>query len=274
MRSWIANRPVAAFFILAILFSWTCWFSLISRGLQVGRGSEASHFPGLLGPLLAAFAMSAVRDGRAGPLNLFRRMFQPGLRWPANLLLGLSPLLFGLIAFAALAFMGQELPEAAGFTAYPGLPAGLSLPMVCLLVFLVSGYGEEVGWRGFALDPLLAKYGEFRGTLVLAGLWLVWHLPVFWLNETMAALLGPMVLGWIFGLFAGAFVLTHVYLLSGSSILIVALWHASYNMLVAPAAGEGIPAAIISSLVSVWGIIVAVLWWKQSQGLIRRKTAS
>ena len=260
MRTWIARKPLLSFYILAILISWGYWFYMIASGQHVGRGSAASHFPGLLGPLLAAFIVTGLTQGRAGLADLGRRMLLPGKHWQRNLLLALSPLLLGACTFAGLALCGQPWPTAAGFAEYPGLPQGLSLAGVVLMVLFVGSYGEEAGWRGFALDPLLAQYGNFRGTLLLALLWLIWHLPLFILNEAMRELPGPMLIGWILGLSAGAFVLSQLYLASGRSILIVALWHAGYNMLVAPAAGAGLPAAVLSSIVMLWGIIVAVGW--------------
>jgi membrane protease YdiL (CAAX protease family) len=57
---------------------------------------------------------------------------------------------------------------------YSGLPP-LGLPAIVLLVLLFNGFGEETGWRGFALEPLQARFGPVTGTLVLAALWAGWH---------------------------------------------------------------------------------------------------
>lgn len=78
----------------------------------------------------------------------------------------------------------------------------------------------------------------------------------------MAALGGPILLGWALGFLCGAFVLAHVYLFTGHSIFWVATWHAVYNMMVAPAAGQGLPAAIVTTAVMLWGIVVAIRWWR------------
>lgn len=61
----------------------------------------------------------------------------------------------------------------------------------------------------------------------------------------MAALVGPVLIGWLFALVCGAFVLAQVYLATGHSVLCVALWHAAYNTMVAGEAGTGLPAALI-----------------------------
>jgi membrane protease YdiL (CAAX protease family) len=139
---------------------------------------------------------------------------------------------------------------------------------VLLAVLLINGFGEEVGWRGFLLHRLVREYSPFISTLVIGFCWLLWHLPLFWLNEGMAALAGPAMLGWGVGLICGAFVLSFVYIAGGSNILAVAVWHTTFDLVAATPAGTGAPAAIISTVVMLWGILVAFRWWRRTLGPI------
>ncbi len=42
----------------------------------------------------------------------------------------------------------------------------------------ISGpLNEEFGWRGYALDRLLIKFGFLKGSLILGFIWAIWHLP-------------------------------------------------------------------------------------------------
>ncbi len=68
-------------------------------------------------------------------------------------------------------------------------------------------------------------------------------------------------MGWLFGLTAGSTVLTWLYNSTGGSILMVALWHGMFNFITASQAGEGILAAVLSTLVMVWAVVV-VIWFK------------
>lgn len=136
--------------------------------------------------------------------------------------------------------------------------------MMFLIALVFNGYGEEVGWRGFATKHLVPRLGKLRATLVVAALWLVWHAPLFWLNANMQELVGPVLLGWALGLVCGAFVLADLYLASGQSILVVAVWHTLYNFTVATPAGTGTPAAVISALVMAWGVYIAFSWWRNA----------
>jgi len=47
-----------------------------------------------------------------------------------------------------------------------------------ILISLISGpLNEEFGWRGYALDRLMAKFGFLKGSLMLGFVWAIWHLP-------------------------------------------------------------------------------------------------
>lgn len=176
--------------------------------------------------------------------------------------LALSPLALGAAACIVMLALGQPIPAAAAFARYPGLPAPWPLAAVVAAVVLVNGFGEETGCRGFLTERLLPRHGHLRSTLWVALLWSVWHLPLFWLNAGMAAQMGPILMGWLFALFCGAFVWAQVYLVTGHCILCVALWHAAFNLLVSSESDTGSFAAIISTAVMVWGFVVALRWWR------------
>lgn len=263
MRTWIAKRPAASFYVLTLTLSWGYWLTLLAQGRRVEPGSAVTHFPGLLGPMLAAMAVTAAIGGRRALIELFGRMFRLGLGWPSRLVLALSPLVLGAVAFAAMRFLGKPFPSADAFAQFPGLPRDWPLAAVVAAVIVINGFGEETGWRGFLTEHLLPTQGRMRATLWVALLWSFWHLPLFWLNASMAELVGPVLIGWLFALVCGAFVLAQVYLATGHSILCVALWHAGYNMMVATEIGTGLPAAIVGTAVMVWGAIVAARWWRR-----------
>lgn len=262
MRAWIVKRPAVSFYVLTLTLSWGYWLTLLLQGQRVEPGSSVTHFPGLLGPMLAAMAITAVIGGRTALHELFGRMFQVGPHWPSKLMLALSPLALGAVAFAALQLLGKPLPSAAAFAHFPGLPEHWPLAAVVAAVVVVNGFGEETGWRGFLTERLLHTQGRFRASLWVGLLWSLWHLPLFWLNTSMSMLVGPVLIGWLFALVCGAFVLAQVYLATGHSILCVALWHAGYNMMVATEIGTGVPAAIVGTAVMAWGAVVAVRWWR------------
>ncbi len=262
MQTWIIKRPAVSFYVLAITLSWGYWLTLLALGQHVVTGGSVTHFPGLLGPMLAAMIVTAAIGGSTALRELLGRMWWLRPRWPLKLMWALSPLALGAAALAGMRFVGQPLPSTDAFTHFPGLPEHWPLAAVIATVVLVNGFGEETGWRGFLTERLLPAHGRFRATVSVALLWSLWHLPLFWLSAGMATLKGPVLIGWWFALFCGAFVLAQVYLATGHSILCAALWHAGYNMWVATEIGTAIPAALVGGAVMVWGAVVAVRWWR------------
>ena len=144
------------------------------------------------------------------------------------------------------------------FAIYSGLPP-LGLPAVLLLVLLFNGFGEETGWRGFALEPLQRRYGPVSGTLILAVLWAGWHTPTFFVVETYRTMTVPMIIGGFgLGICAGAIVLSRIAQRTGGSIQAAALWHALYNMTSATAASGGVIAAVTTTCVMVWATVLLI----------------
>jgi membrane protease YdiL (CAAX protease family) len=262
MKNWITARPVTSYYLLTLVISWGYWFALIAQGKTVMPGTTASHLPGLLGPAFSAIILTISLDGQAGIRDLFARMLRWRSAWPWGILLALSPFPVAIVVFLVLHTLGQPLPSLSDFQTFPGVPGKLSFWWLLPVVLISNGYGEEIGWRGFIMEKWLPRYGKFGTTIRITLLWTLWHFPTFILNQSMAALVGPMLLGWVLGLACGAFVLAHLYLLSGRSILVLAVWHVAYNMVVATPPGSGIPAAIITTIVMFWGAVVAWNWWR------------
>jgi len=216
--------------------------------------------------MIAAAIVTSVAFGRRSLLDLLESAVvlpRPRVR---NALLALSPVFIGGAAFLALALTGAPLPSLDAFGIYPGTPPGTPLPLLLLAVLVLNGYGEEAGWRGFATRMLAERLGKFRATLAVAALWIVWHLPLFWLNASMQDLVGPVLLGWAFGILCAAFLLAGLYFASRNSILVVAVWHTLYNFAVATPAGVGVPAAVITTAVMVWGAYFAFVWRREARG--------
>ena len=98
--------------------------------------------------------------------------------------------------------------------------------------FLSGPFSEELGWRGFALDPLLKRYGFTKANLILGLVWGIWHLPLFFMPQTWHGQIGFSLTGfWMFiimtlGL---SFIMGWVYVNTNRSILAAILMHLSSN---------------------------------------------
>ncbi len=266
MRAWIQRHQLLTFFALAYALTWADWLPMAAAGMRVAPGSAVTHFPGLLGPAIAALLTPLLGADSAAFRALVRRLVHvPKPRW-RFCVCSLSPLLFLVAALPIAVASGVDIPRLGDFARYPGLPP-LGLPAVFALVLLCNGFGEETGWRGFALPRLQARFGPLGGTLLLAVLWAGWHAPSFFVVETyrsMTPLL--LVFGFGLGLISGAIVLSHVAHLTGGSVLAAALWHACYNMTSATSASRGIVAAVATTGVMAWAAAVLLAEWRRPPG--------
>jgi membrane protease YdiL (CAAX protease family) len=243
-----SGLALIAFFTLAIAWSWAWWIPLAVSGEVVARGAGwPTHVPGLFGPMLAALVVLA-SFGRSRALAAWARSLTRVPRDARWLTVAIAPLAFLTLGLAVAALAGG-LPPAKDFTRFSGMAPGAAL-----LILLLGAWGEEAGWRGFALPRLQARLGALRATLLLAMLWALWHAPLFLIVQGYRDFSPMTVPGFLIGLTAGALVLTAIFNHTGGSVLAVALWHAIYNISSASDGDDGAVAAIVTACVIVWGM--------------------
>ena len=151
----------------------------------------------------------------------------------------LSPIAYLAVALAVMAASGKAVPSGADFARFSGLPSGLGIVGVALLIVVVGGFGEETGWRGYALPQLQKRFSSLTSTLILAGLWAGWHIPQFFALHSYKEFSAGMGIGFVFGLACGAIVATSLYNHTGGSILAVVVWHGLYNVVGGTTAATG-----------------------------------
>lgn len=233
LRAMARARPLTYFFLLANGLSWVAWVPYILS--QNGLGIWDYRFPAILGttqvlgvlpgaylgPIGAAFAMTALVDGRTGLRAWTRRLWRwrVGGRWYAITLLSVPA---GML-LTGLAFSGGQVaaPSAAALTAF--------VPML-LFQMITTGLAEEPGWRDFALPRLQSRFSPLRAAFVLGPLWGVWHFPLFlteWGGYPEASWTRPLA----FFTFCVAFniVMSWVFNRTGQSLPLSMLMHVGGN---------------------------------------------
>jgi membrane protease YdiL (CAAX protease family) len=248
------NRDLALYFIVAYAISWAIGIplALAHQGITPPILPPWSHYLIAYGPMLSALLVTLATRGREGVNALWIRLtnLRLGAIW---WLIALSPLIIGLIvALGMNALAGASITFAQLGEVHFLPPLGIGALFLWLFTF---GIGEEIGWRGFALPRLQRGHNALTATAILAGLWALWHLPqYFYLFDPSIAV------GWAIGLFAGAIVFTWLFNSTGGSILIVAVWHGCFNYITASTAGNGVLAAVVSTIVMVWAVVVVFLY--------------
>jgi membrane protease YdiL (CAAX protease family) len=173
------GHPVLVFFGLTFLVSGAAAAPLIAslHGLLPVTVPPLLGLVAAVGPGLAALATAALEGGRTGA----RRLLDSALQWRVGIGWYLAVLLFGplvlAVTFALNARLGAPFPSVV-----QRLPNFLPL---FLILTLQTGFGEELGWRGFAQRRLQATFGPIRAALLVGIVWSLWHLPLFLIPGSM-----------------------------------------------------------------------------------------
>ncbi len=108
---------------------------------------------------------------------------------------------------------------------FPGLPVWL----YWLAVLVFYGFGEEIGWRGFALPLLQSRFHPVVATLLLSLIWASGTGRSSCFPPGFPCSI-PGMAGWFASLVTGAFLLTFLFNASGGSVLVVAIFHATMDI--------------------------------------------
>lgn len=142
------------------------------------------------------------------------------------------------------------------------------------LVCLVNGVGEELGWRGFAVERLAKRHSLVATALIIALVWAPWHLPAFFLSASFRTFAVADVVGWAIGLTAGSVVLAWLYRGSGGSVLRVSAWHTAFNVTSATPAASGAVAAASSTVVMIAALTIVTVELRRRRRGRQRAPAS
>lgn len=203
------------------------------------------------GFIFASVIMTRLTLGKDGVVALLKRYVQwrVGWKWYLAAFL-LAPSLIVLAVYINAALVGVP-PDFSTVMAHKIFGGAVYLPFFILPFFLVDliANGEEIGWRGYVLPRLQAKYSALTSTLILGVIWGFWHLPKYLSHWNTVSFAWFMV-----HTMAYAVILTWLYNNTKGSLLLVAISHASSNT-----AGVFMPMANTVSSENMGAYIIFVL---------------
>jgi membrane protease YdiL (CAAX protease family) len=211
--SLVRRHPLITFFVLAYALAWWLWI-LYAFGITFLGPILA------LGPFLAAIIVTAITRGTAGLKALLSRMvrWRVGLGWYAAALL--LPVGVYVVAVSLNILLGASASTAEQFGSWY-----LIFPLFAYsLLFPLSGaFGEELGWRGYALPRVQARLWALSAALIIGVIQTAWHLPLFMSDRSTSPV--PLIVGYMgLGILA-----TWVFNNTRGSVLMTMLLHASFN---------------------------------------------
>ncbi|WP_123056250.1 CPBP family intramembrane glutamic endopeptidase [Virgibacillus profundi] len=103
------------------------------------------------------------------------------------------------------------------------------LLLIAFLDSLVRGpLGEELGWRGYALNELQKKYSPLRSALIVGVLWGLWHIPLWFATGYTGVSLIKYILLFMIGILSFSIIVTLFYNLNKNLVIPIVI-HQLFN---------------------------------------------
>jgi membrane protease YdiL (CAAX protease family) len=244
------SRSPLKFFVLA--------FALSIPFLLIGAATGLELLPRLpiaaimtVCPVTAALILVHRENGTAGMTALLRRSVdykRIGAKvWYAPVLL-LMPCTMAL-SYGLMRLMGVPLPA----PTFPPLTA-----LALFVLFFIAALGEELGWSGYALDPMQVRWGALQAGILLGLGWAAFHIVAL----VQAHRSPTWIAWWCLGTVATRVVMVWLYNNTGRSVFAAALFHATINVtwMLFPVQGSYFDPRVTGSIMAFVAAMVAVIW--------------
>ena len=177
-----SEHNLLRFVITTFMFSWLIWLPavLVSYGLfsipedRIKMITMPLAGIGVFGPMTGALLAIRRELGKGAIKEYLKSFLDFRLGWKVYVL---PFLILGLSTFGA-----WVIPEWFGEERLPMLtPSIWVFPPYLVLMILIGGGQEEIGWRGYAMSRLEDSLGLWLGNLLLGIIWAVWHIPLWFI---------------------------------------------------------------------------------------------
>ena len=244
------NRSPLAFFALVFGLSFPFWLMGAATDLLLMPGLSASALMAF-SPMAAALILVYRENKAAGVMELLAKSLDfkriKAKRWyvPIFLLMpGVSVVVYGLMHW-----MGMPLPA-------PQVSVVAALLM--FIAFFAGALGEELGWSGYVLDPMQARWSALRAGVTLGLVAILWHLvPLLLLHRPPA-----WIAWWCLYAVAARVLIVWLYNNTGKSVCAVALFHATLNLsyMLFPIYGSHFDMRLAGLVMAFAAAVVTVVW--------------
>ena len=227
------QRELTFYFLATLLISWAV--SLPAVILSV-RGNPDFNFLVKVNtyvPSLVAIFFVLRFSGKSETINALKKIVRVrfNYKWYLFIFLLVPSLLLAAYFISQLFF--ETAFQSVLFPIIKEQPLSIVLVFVYLM-FLEGPFGEEFGWRGFALNKMLGILNPIKASLILGFIWTIWHLPSFFITGTIQndlaknGLLIAFLIYLIYTLSLSLFI-TIVFIKTNRSVFAAILFHTVAN---------------------------------------------
>jgi membrane protease YdiL (CAAX protease family) len=249
-------RSPLKFFLLVFALSLPFWLAgtLTERQLLPGLPVAALMF---VCPAIAAVILARREHPISGAATLMKRAFDfkriKGKFWYAPILLLMPGV--AILQYAWMRWQGVLLP----------IPQYTVVATAAMsLAFFVAALGEELGWSGYAIDPMQARLKALSASILLGLVWAVWHVvPLVQARRTPV-----WIAWWSLGTVATRVLIVWVYNNTGKSVFGAAVFHATGNIAwqLFPIHGSHFNPRVNGLILALVAIVVVAVWGPRTLG--------
>lgn len=257
MKSTHSTKKIGSFFQLTILFTLPAYILIALTGMNIILSEEMvfAFVPlSVIAPICAALVLTYRESGKIGVKKLLKRSFDykrvknKKWYWPAIFLM---PFVFSLVSVVVYLFELECLPAIMPLIAAP----------IAFVMFFFSALTENIGWMGYAFEPMSKRWGVFKSTMLLGIFWGLWHVPMLFFSMPKI----EMIVAQVVVLIALRSIIVWLYSNTGKSIFITIVIHAIYNVCMVVIPANFVVTAIIMSIVAA---LIMFYWSRNNKAVI------
>ena len=223
------NYKALTFFILTYIITWVSWFS--TRFIQAQLIKEILFIVGLIAPCVIALILIYTSKDK-NLKNIFinklinLRLIQLNTL-PALILIPPISIIIAILLSLPFGFSIDQFTLAKSFSFNIGT-------MPTLLILFFASCFEELGWRGYGIESLMAKFNYFYSTIIFSIVWAMWHFPLFFVIHSYHYNIlqsNPLfALNFMIGVIPFTFIINWLWKKNNYSILIAIIFHFNTNI--------------------------------------------
>ncbi|MFX1570083.1 MAG: type II CAAX prenyl endopeptidase Rce1 family protein [Promethearchaeota archaeon] len=215
------------FVLITFAFSWLIWLPGSFFSLNLGEtlySINAFIIIGSFGPFIASFYLTYKQSGQYGVIALWKSGWHCEKKIFLIISIVLIPVICGLALY--ISSFNERISISTYLTGYRSQYGYLALEIVAIY-FFGGPFQEEFGWRGFALKKLQTRWNALESSIILGGIWSVWHFPLFFIPGTLYY--NQSFFSFTTSVLGLSIIFTWIYNNSNGSILASMLFHTSVN---------------------------------------------
>ncbi|PFB65536.1 CPBP family intramembrane glutamic endopeptidase [Bacillus cereus] len=239
------GNEIKRYVICTLIFTWTLWGLLISliRLNITTFGTPLAMILFVFGGIMPAIIAISLKK-KYGSQEEFRSFIKNIVNPKHHF--------SWYILIIILAFISCYLPTIFGGAK---MQTPLYVALLSFPIMIVGGGLEEIGWRGFLQPALQKRFSVFLSTVIVSGIWAIWHWPLWFIpgtNQTQRDFIA-----FIITTMAVSFLLTTIFNAT-KSIFMCLIFHALLNSFWSVYVPNDKVLPVIPTL--IFGIFVFVLY--------------